>query len=310
MRVAINKMMGGNRAACFTAGLVILLLALGHLATLKAVGAGEPVVAANASGAAAGEPSYTIRAIRYATVPKFPLAGLVMGAPKDELIDIAMVFWVIQGGGHTILFDSGFHREKWFADFHITDFLAPNEAVGQAGIPAASVTDIIVSHAHWDHMGGIDLFPNATIWIQKQEYEYYTGAAWQPGGQHGGIDPDDVQELVRRNLREQVRFVNGDDVEILPGIRAYTGARHTFASQYIRVGGDPLYVLASDNCYLYENLKSHRASATFDPADEPGNVVAQQRMISLAGSADRVVPGHDPAQFERFPTTGRVARIR
>jgi glyoxylase-like metal-dependent hydrolase (beta-lactamase superfamily II) len=304
------KTMGAIRVACLTATLVILLLALGALLSLRLVEASETSVAGDLDGVPASEPSYTIRAIRYATLPKFPLAWLVMGAPKDQMIDIAMVFWVIQGGGHTILFDSGFHREKWFADFHITDFLAPNEAVGQEGIPASSVTDIIVSHAHWDHMGGIDLFPNATLWIQKQEFEYYTGAAWQPGGQHGGIDSDDVQELVRRNTRGQVRFVNGDDIEILLGIRAYTGARHTFASQYIRVGGEPPYVLASDNCYLYENLKSHRASATFDPADEPGNIAAQQRMISLAGSADRVVPGHDPAQFEKFPTTGRVARIR
>jgi glyoxylase-like metal-dependent hydrolase (beta-lactamase superfamily II) len=290
------------KTACAAAGLVILLLGMRTLGARDA--------ASEAARAAGAEPNYTIRAIRYATVPKFPLDGLVMGAPKDQLIDIAMVIWVIQGGGHTILFDSGFHREKWFADFHITDFLAPNEAVEQAGIPASSVTDIIVSHAHWDHMGGIDLFPNATIWIQKQEYEYYTGAAWQPGGHHGGIDPEDVQELVRRNLRGQLRFVNGDDVEILPGIRAYTGARHTFASQYIRVAGDPAFVLASDNCYLYENLKSHRASATFAPADESANIAAQQRMISLAGSADRVVPGHDPAQFEKFPTIGRVASIR
>jgi glyoxylase-like metal-dependent hydrolase (beta-lactamase superfamily II) len=291
-------MKGAIKTACAAAGLLILLLAM------RTFGASE---AARAAGA---EQNYTIRAIWYATVPKFPLDGLVMGAPKDQLIDIAMVIWVIQGGGHTILFDSGFHREKWFADFHITGFQAPNEAVEQAGIPAQSVTDIIVSHAHWDHMGGIDLFPNATIWVQKQEYEYYTGAASQPGGHHGGIDPEDVQELVRRNLRGQLRFVNGDDVEILPGIRAYTGARHTFASQYIRVAGDPPFVLASDNCYLYENLRSHRASATFDPADESANIAAQERMISLAGSADRVVPGHDPAQFEKFPTTGRVAQIR
>jgi glyoxylase-like metal-dependent hydrolase (beta-lactamase superfamily II) len=99
-------------------------------------------------------------------------------------------------------------------------------------------------------------------------------------------------------------------VEILPGIRAYTGARHTFASQYIRVAGEMPFVLASDNCYLYENLRSHRASATFDPSDAEANVAAQQRMISLAGSAERVVPGHDPEQFVRFPTNGRVAQIR
>jgi glyoxylase-like metal-dependent hydrolase (beta-lactamase superfamily II) len=119
-----------------------------------------------------------------------------------------------------------------------------------------------------------------------------------------------VQELVRRNLAGKVRFVDGDDKEVLPGIRAYTGARHTYASQYIRVDGQPPFVLASDNCYLYENLKSHRAGATFDPSDASGNIAAQQRMVELAGSPDRVVPGHDPEQFNRFPTTGRIARIR
>ncbi|MGH9711932.1 MAG: N-acyl homoserine lactonase family protein [Candidatus Acidiferrales bacterium] len=282
-----------------TALLTILLLTLWPMAASRVT-----------SAAKAAEPNYTIKAVRYATVPNFPLAGLVMGAPKDQKIDIAMIFWVIQGGGRTILFDSGFHRARWFKEFGITDYLSPDKAVMEAGVSAAAVTDIIVSHAHWDHMGGIDLFPKASIWIQKQEYEYYTGAAWQPSGHNGGIDPEDVLELVRRDEQGELKFVNGDDVEILPGIRAYTGSRHTFASQYIRVAGDPPYVLASDNCYLYENLKSHRASATFDPADEPGNIAAQQRMISLAGSADRVVPGHDPAQFEKFPTKGRVAIIR
>jgi glyoxylase-like metal-dependent hydrolase (beta-lactamase superfamily II) len=255
-------------------------------------------------------PSYSIDAIRYATIPNFPLASLIPGAPADQKIDIAMVVWLIRGGGHTILFDSGFHRQKYFDQFHPTDFLSPDKAVQEAGVDPASVTDIIISHAHWDHMDGIDLFPAATIWIQKAEYEYYTGQAWQPGGRHGGIEPEDVQELVRRNIAGKVRVVDGDEKEILPGIRAYTGARHTYASQYIRVEGDPVFVLASDNCYLYENLKSHRASATFLPTDAPGNIAAQQRMIELAGSVDRVVPGHDPEQFKHFPTMGRVAHIR
>jgi glyoxylase-like metal-dependent hydrolase (beta-lactamase superfamily II) len=255
-------------------------------------------------------PEYSIEAIRYATVPQFPLSGLIPGAPADQRIDIAMVVWLIRGGGHTVLFDSGFHRQKWIEQFHVADFLSPDEAVKQAGVEPAQVTDIIISHAHWDHMGGIDLFPNATVWIQKAEYEYYTGTAWQPGGKHGGIDPDDLRELMRRITIGKLRFVNGDDTEILPGIRAYTGARHTFASQYIRVAGNPPYVLASDNCYLYENLRSHRASATFEPSDAPANLAAQTRMVELAGSVDRVVPGHDATQFQKFPTTGRVARIR
>src|SRR6266542_3573112 len=148
------------------------------------------------------------------------------------------------------------------------------------------------------------------VWIQKQEFAYYTGDAWQPGGRHGSIDPGDVKALVQRNTEGRLRLVGGDDVEILPGIRAYTGARHTWASQYIRVDGDPPFVLASDNCYLYRNLAEHKASATFSKEDEPANIRNQGRMIELAGSADRVVPGHDPKQFERFPTQGRVARIK
>ena len=293
-----------SRAASFA---FILIVIISLLAMKPAPHLGQSTQAQVPPAAA---PNYSIDAIRYATVAKFPLNALVMGAPKDQLTDIAMVFWVIRGGGHTVLFDSGAHRQHWIDDFHMMDFLAPDKALEQAGIAPSSVTDVIISHAHWDHMGGIDLFPNAVIWIQKQEFAYYTGAAWQPGGENGGIDPDDVLELVRRNTRGLVHLVDGDDLEILPGIRAYTGARHTFASQYIRVAGDPPYVLASDNCYLYENLLSHRASATFSPSDEPGNIAAQQRMIELAGSADRVVPGHDPAQFTRFPTNGRVAHIR
>jgi hypothetical protein len=148
------------------------------------------------------------------------------------------------------------------------------------------------------------------VWIQKDEFRYYTGDAWQPGGDHGGIDPDDVQQLVRLNTEGRLRLVDGDNVEIFPGIRAYTGARHTFASQYLRVDGNPPFVLASDSVYLYRNLAEHKPSATFSEADYPANIRNQERMIQLAGSADRVVPGHDALQFQKFHTQGRVAKIK
>lgn len=255
-------------------------------------------------------PEYRIEAIRYATIPDFPVAGLVMGAPEDERMDIAAVFWLIRGDDRVVLFDTGFHREEWFDRFTITDYVQADEALATLGVSAGDVTDIIISHAHWDHMGGIDLFPNATLWIQREEFAYYTGPAWQEEGRHGGIDPADIVHLVQRNTAGQVRLIDGDDIEILPGIRVYTGGRHTYASQYILVDGDPAYVLASDNCYLYRNLRERAPVATFTGADREANLEAQERMVELAGSAERVVPGHDPAQFTRFPTVGRVARIR
>jgi glyoxylase-like metal-dependent hydrolase (beta-lactamase superfamily II) len=287
------------RAAGAAGAAVLLLLTAGGVLF-------PPAVAADA----AAPPDYSIAAIRYATVPGFPLEGLMMGAPREARIDIAMVVWLVRGGGRAVLFDSGFHRDRWFKDFEVKDYLRPDEAVASAGVPADAITDVVISHAHWDHLGGVDLFPRAQVWIQRQEYAYYTGDAWQPGGQHGGIDPEDVAVLLKLNTEGRLRLVDGDDVEILPGLRVYTGARHTFASQYLRVSTSAgPFVLASDNCYLDRNLKEGVASATFSDADRPANLAAQKRMVTLAGKGERVIPGHDPAQFERFPSEGRVARI-
>src|ERR1700756_2195446 len=132
-------------------------------------------------------PEYSIQAIRYADSPGISVADLVMGAPKDEKTDIVFVIWLIRGGGHNILFDSGFHRERWFKAWPIKSYLRPDEAVKLAGLQPEEITDVVISHAHWDHMGGIDLFPKAAVWIQREEFRYYTGEAWQTSGNHGGI---------------------------------------------------------------------------------------------------------------------------
>ena len=283
-----------KRLLCLAPFLFVLLILLVSLARVSAK---------------SPSPDYSIQAIRYASAED-DVSGLVMGAPKGEKITIAMVVWLIRGADRNILFDSGYHRDTFLKYFPATDYLRPDEAVKLVGLQPADITDIVISHAHWDHMGGIDLFPKANVWIQKDEYRYYTMDAWQPGGNHGGIDPADVQELVKLNTEHRVRLVDGDNVEIFPGIRAYTGARHTYASQYLRIDGNPPFVLASDNVYLYRNLVEHKASATFTEADHAANIAAQSRMIELAGSVDRIVPGHDALQFQKFPTTGRIAKIK
>jgi hypothetical protein len=67
-------------------------------------------------------------------------------------------------------------------------------------------------------------------------------------------------------------------------------------------------VLASDNMYLYENLDKHTPIAATLDADS--NLRAQDRMKQIAGNPKLIVPGHDPAVFERFPKISEnVARI-
>jgi len=70
----------------------------------------------------ATSPEYSIQAIRYASA-EGEVAGLVMGAPKGEKITIAMVVWLIRGGGHNILFDSGYHRDTFLKYFPSTEYL-------------------------------------------------------------------------------------------------------------------------------------------------------------------------------------------
>jgi glyoxylase-like metal-dependent hydrolase (beta-lactamase superfamily II) len=259
---------------------------------------------------ASSTPEYSIEAIRYATSPDIPVSDLVIGAPKEENVDIACVVWLIRGGGRPLLFDSGFHRDTSLKDFPTKDYLRPDEAVKTAGVQPDAVTDIVISRAHRGHMGGIDPFPKAQVWIQKDQYRYDTIDAWQPGVDHSGIDPEDVKQLVQLNTEGRLHLVDGDKVEFLPGIRAYTGARPTYASQYLRVDGNPPNVLASDNLYLYRNLSWHLASATFSDADHAANIANRTRMIEQARSPDRVVPGHDALQFQKFSTTERVAKIK
>jgi len=254
------------------------------------------------SGSPARGQDYEILAARYGVIAAFPLRSLIPDAPSGESLDIAMAIWVIRGEGRVIVFDSGFFREEWLGRFNIQQYERPDRVLARIGVSAEDVTDLIVSHAHWDHMGGIALFPRATIWIQKQEFTYYTGDAWQEGGRSGGIDRADILHLVERNTAGSVRLVDGDSVQILPGITVFTGARHTYASQYVLVEGPQRFVLASDNAYLYRNITESRPSATFSPEDVSGNLAAVRRMILLAGDTSRVVPGHDAAVFERFPT--------
>jgi glyoxylase-like metal-dependent hydrolase (beta-lactamase superfamily II) len=284
--------------------------------TLRILLAAALLQAGAAAGPTAGAPAqpapeYTIEAIRFGTIPQFRVASLVAGADPAERLDIAMVVWLVRGGGRNILFDSGYHRPTpGFDRFKTADYVRPDEAVRLAGVEPDQVTDVVISHVHWDHMGGIDLFPQATIWIQTAEYDYYMGRSWQPG-ESRSADLEDLLTLLKRNAAGRVRLIDGDDREILPGIRAYTGARHTFASQYLRIAGTPPFVLASDNCYLYRNLETGAPIAqTFAADDRAANAAALQRMVGLAGAAPRVVPGHDPLLFERFPTKGRVAKIK
>ncbi len=238
-------------------------------------------------------PRYNVYAIRYATLPQFPVASLIEGADKDRKLDIAMMVWLIRGGQRNVLVDSGFYRDDLIERWKPADYLRPDAAVARAGVKADEVTDVVITHAHWDHADGADLFPKANIWIQKDEYDYYSTRAGK-----NGVTTVDIDFLTRALKEGRLHLVDGDK-EILPGIRVWIGGKHTFQSQYVSVTTSTgTLVLASDNVYLYENLEKHVPIA--QTLDAKSNLAAQDRMKKLAGGVGSIIPGHDPAVMTRF----------
>ena len=253
-------------------------------------------------------PSYEVHAVRYATIPGFPVRSLVAGADTARRLDIAMVVWLARGAGRTVLVDAGFYRAKFVERWKPADYVKPSGAISRLGVRPEDVTDIIISHVHWDHADGADLFPNARVWIQKDEYEHHVG----PDGEvrDRAIDADVARMFAVVKSQGRLREVAGDSTEIIPGITVYTGGKHTYQSQYasVRTAAGTV-VIASDNAYLYENLDRHRPIA--QTLDSLSNLRAQARMGTLATAPRLIVPGHDPAVFVRFPTPGNgVARIQ
>jgi glyoxylase-like metal-dependent hydrolase (beta-lactamase superfamily II) len=280
--------------------------ALGPHSALAAIAIACASLVAGVEAHGAARPTWTVYAIRYATLPSFPVSALVAGADTTRTLDIAMMFWLLQGpGGRRVLVDAGFYRQKFLDAWKIADYAKPSEALAGFGVPPDSVTDVIISHVHWDHLDGADLFPRARVWIQRAEFEHYVHDDGTPAD--AAIDSVDAAMLAGLRRAGRVTLVEGDAKEIIPGIVAYTGGKHTFESQYVSVRlAKGRAIVASDNMYLYENLDRHAPIA--QTLDATSNLAAQDRMKKLASAQRLIVPGHDPAVFQRFhgPSPGAV----
>ena len=262
-------------------------------------------------------PHYQVYALKFASAGHpFPISDWVDKGPKNDSVNIDFMVWLIRGdNGKNILVDAGFQRDLMYIEdakeFAIKNYTRPDSVLPKLGLKAEDITDIILSHPHWDHIDGIGLFPNARIWIQKEDYNYYVGAAWQKDGSSGGFEKRDVHMLVDLNLKGRVTLVDGDNKEIIPGIKVFTGSRHTFNSQFVLVEtGANKVLLASDNIWVYyslEHLLPASQGGTFDPT---AYVNSMRRMKTLVTDPKYIIPGHDSKIFGIFPKVAAgIAKI-
>ena len=252
-------------------------------------------------------PNYKVYALKFGLLNNgkpLPLSVAVLNPPKNETAKGDFIIWLIQGdNGRNILVDAGFLDDIEQAKNGVSNYMRPDSVLLKLGLKPTDITDIIVTHPHWDHIDGVDLFPNAQVWIQKEDFNYFVGTAWQKDGRAFGLNKRDVLKIVALNLSGKLTMVDGDDKEIIPGINVYTGSRHTFNSQYVLVkcGVDKI-IIASDNAYTYYNIEHSASAPTHATFDTTAYVQAIVRMKTLASNVRFIIPGHDDLMFSRFPT--------
>jgi glyoxylase-like metal-dependent hydrolase (beta-lactamase superfamily II) len=243
---------------------------------------------------------YQVYALRYNGPGTSPASDVAVGADSKDSVRACNMFWFLKGeNGRNILIDAG-HIDT---SKRITEgYTRPDLVLKRLNINPSDITDIIITHPHNDHIGGIILFLNGKVWMQKKDYDYFVGGAWQENGSSLGFRKNDVHNMVEINLTGRLKLVDGDDMEIIPGIKVFTGSKHTFENQYLLVNCNSernKILLASDAIWFYYNLNNLLPIPTFT-FDPKAYVEAMKRMKTLVSNPDLIIPGHDDLIFSRF----------
>jgi glyoxylase-like metal-dependent hydrolase (beta-lactamase superfamily II) len=241
---------------------------------------------------------YRIDAIRYGR-SRVTEDKVFADGSRGRKRDFAWLLWLVRGNGRTVLVDTGFEDPARAQAWHISDFVRPTRRLQQLGIAPEQVTDVILTHAHWDHMGGIAAYPRARIYVQDQEVRYAELAAAPDRSGRGGVQWKDLQALRRAADHGRVERIDGNR-ELFAGLSVVAGGAHTPGSQYVLVETlDGTVVLAGDAvCQHDNNVWQRPIGSSLDPA---ANLAAILRMLQAAASPFLILPGHEPAVMGWFP---------
>lgn len=220
------------------------------------------------------------------------------GDLHDAPMDADYNLWVLHGKDRTILVDTGF-SPRASAERNRPLGIDPCLALAQIGLDPDQISDIIITHLHFDHAGNLDRFDKAHFHAQELEVAYATGPCMCHGVMRMPYDVEDVVTFVRHTYAERVTFYDGGGAPF-PGVELHLMGGHSRGVQAVRVmtPRGPI-VLASDVAHFYANfLRNNPFSVTVD-AEE--TLRAYRRLRELGGRTLDIVPGHDPKTRAVFP---------
>ncbi len=232
------------------------------------------------------------------------------GDPHEGPMPFNYFVFVVRGPAGAVIVDTGFDGEV--AQKRGREFLrCPSEGMRLLGINPGEVTDVVLTHLHYDHCGNQHLFPKARFHLQAAEMAYATGPCMCHRMLRGGYDPEDIAITVRQLFAGRVRYHDGDGL-VAPGISLHRVGGHTNGQQVVRVWTRKGWlVLASDATHFFENFERDIPFPWV--VDVGATLNGFQRLRDLASTDALVIPGHDPEIMKRFPAVpgaeGIVARL-
>ena len=165
-------------------------------------------------------------------------------ADESNRIDMALRCMLITGNNRNILVDTGIGNKfpKKYAEIYKIHHDETNigTSLKKHGLSINDITDVILTHFHFDHAGGAtcfsdgDLkpaFPNATYYIQKDNIDL----AYNPSEKDiGSYREENFEPLKESNKLEILK----GEIEIFPNISIFVSNGHTIGLQHVKVSAD------------------------------------------------------------------------
>ncbi|HEV7252803.1 MAG TPA: N-acyl homoserine lactonase family protein [Mesorhizobium sp.] len=262
--------------------------------------------------------------IEYARSRGQPVVDLVNGTYDKGVVDVPFSFVLARRGEWNVLVDTGFMKEgsgvAMSEKFGIPEWISPLRMLAELGVVPEAVTHILLSHAHFDHMGSIDRFPRAKLFIQKRELlSWHEAMALPP--QYGFltaiINPDDLRAAFDASVEHRLTLVDGDKDNVLPGIHLRLGEGHTLGQQFVVVEAERGRVVVSGDCvYSSTNLLGHKHDGVYVPLNNAvGSIWDQLKTIDringeIEGDLGRLIILHDTEHWKHFTLHRQVEGFR
>jgi glyoxylase-like metal-dependent hydrolase (beta-lactamase superfamily II) len=265
---------------------------------------------------------WDIYVLEYARSKAQPWVDLISGMYEDGVVDLPFSFVLARRGDRNVLIDTGFMQDdhSFSQKFGIPYWISPLRLLGELGLAPSAITDIFVTHAHFDHMGSIGEFPNAQIYIQKSELlSWYEAIALPKRFAHltAIIDPDNLRSALDASIEHRVTLVDGDKDNVLPGIHARLGSGHTIGQQFIVIETEGGRRTISGDCvYSRRQLTGHNHDGVYVPLNNAvGSVWEQLKTIDkmndeIGGDLAKLVILHDSERWQGHPVVKEVEGFR